>query len=280
MSDSLADLEERKRQALRDLVDVEQQQETGELTPEVAADLRRRYEAEAAEALSAIAARSKVVDAAQDTVGASPIAARPRTPSGRQVTYAVGIATSVAAAVMVPKYVVDRPPGGFVTGNEVTQQTQELPSGSPSAPRNLASVTDAEMERVVEANPDVIGMRLALAGRYADKGRNDLAAVHYTKVLDRDPGNAEAQAHLGWMMLQLDRPQEGARLVDRALRTDPSLLDALWFQANIRLYGLNDAAGAVTTLNRMRARRDLTPSVGKQVEQLRAIAVRRSAGQR
>lgn len=274
----MADLEQRKRQALRDLVDVEQQQQAGELTPEVAADLRRRYEVEAAEALSAITARSQAVGAAQDIVEPSPTATRPRTPWGRRLTYAVGIAISVAAAVMVPKYVVERPPGGLVTGNEALQQKQA--SGSPTAPRNLASVTDAEMEKVVEANPDVIEMRLALAGRYADKGRNDLAAVHYSKVLDRDPGNAEAQAHLGWMMLQLDRPQEGARLVDRALRTDPSLLDALWFQANIRLYGLDDAAGAVTTLDRMRARRDLTPLVAKQVEQLRAIAVRRSGGRR
>ncbi len=277
----MVDLEQRRDQALRDLLDVEQQLQQGELTPGAAADLRHRYEVEAATAISAIAARSKVGDGAQDaTPGSSTTAARPRRPTGRLILYAVGIAASVAVAVMVPTFVVNRPPAGLVTGIEVTQQDQASPNETPSAPRDLASVSDAEMERIVEANPDVIGMRLALAGRYAAKGRIDLAVVHYTKVLEQEPANPEAQAHLGWLMLQVDRPQEAARLVDQALRTDPTLLDALWFRANIRLYGLGDAAGAVAALDTMRARPDLTPTVRDQVEKLRSTALNAAKGGR
>ncbi len=281
MTDPLVELERRRDHALRDLVDLERQVEAGELTADVAADLQQRYEAEAATAIAAITARGSVIDDGRDASGdVSPTGVRPRRPTGRQVLYGVGLAVAVAVVVLVPRYTMDRPPAGLVTGNEATQRPEPASSGTSSTPRDLGSVTDAEMEKVIAANPDVVGMRLALAGRYANEGRYDLAVVHYTTVLEKDPGNAEAQAHLGWISLKVDRPQAAARLVDNALRSDPSLLDALWFQANVRLYGLRDPRGAVATLDKMRARGDLTPQVRRQVDELRAIATDRLAGQR
>lgn len=280
MSDQLEEMMCRRDQALRDLLDLEAQVEAGELSPDVAADLRRRYEAEAASAIAALTSAPRLPAARKDdSEQPSATDARPHRPGARRAWYALVLAAAVAAVVMVPQYIVDRPSGGFVTGNEVRQQpagTQTPESSTMASPsRDLASVSDAELEKVVEANPDIIGMRLALAARYADKGRYDLAVVHYTTALEQDPDNAEAQAHLGWILLQLDRPREAARQVDRALGNNPKLLDALWFQANIRLYGLRDAEGAVETLDTMRARQDLTPQVRRQVEQLRSTALNR-----
>lgn len=266
---------ERRDQALRDLVDLERQVEAGELTPQVAHDLRQRYEATAAAALAAVAARgTDSASGAHDPPHseASPGAGPTRWQVPRRALYAFGLAAAAAAVVIVPKFVGDRPPNGYVTGNEAMQQpggTQMPASGS----KDLASVSDAEMEKVVEANPKVAGMRLALAGRYTREGRYDLATVHYTEVLKQDPNNAEAQAHMGWILLQLDRPKEAGRFVDAAVRNDPKLFDALWFQANIRLYGLRDPAGAIQTLDTMRARRDLTPGVRRQVVRLRKAAL-------
>lgn len=270
----LSNLVQRRDQALRDLVEIEQQLEAGEIDPAAAAELRKRYEIEAAGAIAALAARSRRAETT-DATGSTTMVIAPRTRrlTGRRILYAAGASAAVAAVVMVSTNVLSRPPGGFVTGNEVLQQGGGASSQSTATPRDLASVTEAEMEKVVEANPKVIDMRLALAGRYAAKGRNDLAAVHYSEVLAQDPDNPEAQAHLGWMMLQLDRPQEAARWVDRALRSEPSMLDALWFQANIRLYGLDDAAGALATIDKMRALRDITPVVRGQVEELRSAAL-------
>lgn len=283
MSEWHAELVRRRDQALRDLVDMDDQVSAGELAPQAAVDLRRRYEAEAASAIAALTLGANttvaVTDASEETSGSG---ARPRRPRARHVMYAFGMVAAAAAIIMVPKFAADRPPGGFVTGNEVREQPGgSSPPRDPASQRpSLASVSDAEMEKVVEANPDILGMRLALAERYVDKGRYDLAVVHYTTVLETDPDNAEAQAHLGWVMLQLDRPQEAAKLLDRAIASDSELLDALWFQANVRLYGLEDAEGALATLDKMRARQDLTPVVLRQVEQLRSTALDRLEGER
>lgn len=274
MTASRAELERRRDDALRDLVDLDRQFRAGELTAEAHQELRLRYEAEATGAIAGIAEQaSREQDGHGQEAQPTPRAVRGRRPTGRHVVYGVGLATVLAVVALLPKYLLDRPPTGLVTGNEVMQQSRTMPGQTPATPRNLAWVTDAEMEKVVEANPNVIGMRLALAERYADKGRYDLAVVHYTTVLRQSPDNAEAQAHLGWILLQLDRPRQAAELVDRAVRKDPSLIDALWFQANVRLYGLRDAEGAVATLDTMRARRDLAPQVRRQVEELRQTAL-------
>lgn len=271
MTDRSTRLRRRRDAALRDLLDLERQVAAGELTPDVAADLRRRYEAEAASAITASQSLDNVPPEVSEN-GAT-AAVRRRGPTGRQALYTFALVTASMAALMVPKFMAIRLGGGFVTGNEVTQQSQAEPSEASPTTRDLGSVTDMEMEKVIEANPNVIGMRLALAERYIAKGRYDLAVVHYTKVLEQDPQNAEAKAHLGWVMLMVDRPQDAARLVDAAVRSDPSLVDALWFQANVRLYGLRDTQGAVATLDTMRARRDLTPRVQRQVEMLRLVAL-------
>lgn len=264
---------ERRDQALRDLIDLERQVDAGELSPEVAGRLRQRYEVDAARTLAASAEAVPPGSGGHDPAAAEAAAAhdKSRRRLWRTALYAFGLAAVAAAVLLVPKFVGDRPANGFVTGNEVMNQPGM--KVTPTAGRDLASVSDAEMEKVVQANPNVIGMRLALAARYTEKSRYDLATVHYTTVLKQDPNNTEAQSHLGWILLQIGRPKEAAKYVDAALTTDPKLLDALWFRANIRLLGLRDAKGALTTLNQMRAHKDLSPQVRRQVQQLRAAAL-------
>lgn len=284
MTESTGRAAQRRDQAFRDLIEVDRQLADGELSAQDAARLRSRYEREAAAAIGAL---RRVPSGAEVEAAPAPAAEprdRPRRLSPRYALYGLGIVILLLAALTLPGSVLNRPPGGLVTGNEAVQAgpgSSLAPAPAPStSPRNLDTVSDAELEAVIAANPEIVGMRLALAQRYVDKDRYDLAVVHYTKVLALDPANAEAKGHLGWIMLQLDRPAEAARLVDEARTAGPELLDVMWFQANIRLYGLNDPRGALATLDIMQQRPDLTPVVRQQVAELRRVAAQRLAGPR
>lgn len=281
MNEERRDLEHRRDHALRDLVELDRQVRDGELSLDVETQLRRAYEHEAATAITELDRLTKPEDhnSAEDPTLAD------RIPRGRLhprwVLYGLGTLALASAGILLPNYILDRPDGGFVTGNEALQQPAEADDGTssrpPTAGRDLTKVTDQELEAVVEANPEVTGMRLALADRYNEKGRYDLAVVHYGKVLEEEPDNAEAQAGLGWLMLQLNEPVEAARLVDGALATDALSPEALWVKANIRLYGFDDAEGALEVLDTMSGLRDLSSEVRGQLEELRRVAAQQVA---
>lgn len=253
MSSDRNRLEQYRDQALLDLVDLADQVDQGEVPEPVAAELRARYESAAATAITAL--ESIPGD------GAAPVPPR-RGFRGRVVAYAAAAAVAVVAAVLLPGYVGQRPTGAAVTGNEVFQGAP-APTGA-----DLSQVSDAEMESVVAANPEIIAMRVALADRYLEAGKIDEAAGHYRRALDQNSQDPEAQAHYGWLLLYLDRPQEAADYVDRALAQAPDLADALWFKANIALYGLADPATAIDVLGRLAGRPDIGPTVQSQVDEL------------
>ncbi|OLT17528.1 hypothetical protein BJF80_16790 [Serinicoccus sp. CUA-874] len=133
------------------------------------------------------------------------------------------------------------------------------------------------MEQVVAANPDVVGMRLALAERYRDQGEFDNAVPHYREVLEREPGNAEALASLGWILFMLDDTVEASRFADQALEQDPTLPLGWWLQANVRLYGQDDPDGAMEALRRMQEL-PLEREVQSQAAALQQEARARAAG--
>ncbi|MBW0108835.1 tetratricopeptide repeat protein [Pseudonocardia sp. KRD-182] len=248
-------------QAVRDIVELDRQVACGEIGEADASALRAGYEARAAQSLGAL----DVTD--------PPAPAPLRAPRAWSLAYLLaGAVAVVAALVLLPASMIERPVGGFVTGNEAVQ-------GGASALDPAATVTDAQLEEVVAANPGVVGMRLALADRYVAQGDFGPAMRHYLDALRREPDNAEAHAHLGWLLLQIGQPQDAAESVDRALALDPSLDDALWFRANIALDGLDDPAAALASLAEL-GRRELSPAVRTQVEQLTATAQQRlgSAG--
>lgn len=275
------DLQRQRDEALRDLIDLERQVAEGEITPDDAATLRLQYESEAVSALRALehgAPRSGFSTDQEPPAGATAEQSA-RGVLSRRVLYAVGLATAVLAGVLVPQFIVDRPPGGYVTGNEVLQQTGEGASPGADSPatdsRDLSKVTNQQLEAVVNANPEVTGMRLALARRYTAASQFDLAVVHYTKVLEQEPKSAQAQAGLSWILLQLEQVEEATELAEQALANDPQLLEAMWVQANILLYGLGDPGAAIETLDQILARQDLQPQVRSQARQLRADALAR-----
>ena len=271
-------LRERLEQALRDGEDLADQVAAGELTGREAEPLRRRYERVAADTIAALDLRT---DRRDDEPAPEPeeSSSAPGTPRRRARAAVVGglLAAAVVCGSLValPAFVGDRPPGGYVTGNDMGGPAPA--TTARSAGRDLSTVTDAELARVVAANPDVIGMRVALADRYAAKGRYEQATTHYLAALKRDPGSAEAQAGLAWVLFQTGQADQALPLVDRALRTAPALPRALWTKANILLYARADPGGALDLLHRME-RTSLPPEVRKQVAALVAMAESRRSG--
>lgn len=269
MTDERERLEQERDQALRDLVDLERQVTAGEIPESVAAELHAEYSRVAASALARLevpAAPSRPPKRVTD-----------RRASGvRWAAYGLALTVAaLAAVVLLPGNLVERIAGGAVTGNEALGP---VAPGGGTAPRDLSTVTNQEMEDVIAANPEVIDMRLALAHRYLDSADYLSAARHYLVALRQQPDNVEAQSHYGWVLMQAGEPSQAMEYVDRSLSQDPQQIEALWFKANIALYGLSDPGTALSTVAQLQ-RADLTPEVRAQVDDLAGVARDQAAGQ-
>ena len=88
------------------------------------------------------------------------------------------------------------------------------------------------MEQVIAANPDVIGMRLALARRYFEAAEFSKALDHYFEILDREQ-NPEALANVGWMTYLSGEPSIALGYLAASLARQPDYLPAKWFISNV-----------------------------------------------
>jgi hypothetical protein len=70
------------------------------------------------------------------------------------------------------------------------------------------------------------------------------------------------------------------RYVEQALVQDPANVEALWFKANIALYGPSDPARALSVLAQLQQRAELTPEIREQVAGLVQIAQQQQSGDR
>ncbi len=108
------------------------------------------------------------------------------------------------------------------TGARATLPSAAFPAmRSPAGESTSAEVTDEELEQVVAENPEITGMRLALAERYFVAGEFDRAVDHYLVVLEQDPENVAALAAVGWMTHLSGSLRRGATYVERALAIEP-----------------------------------------------------------
>lgn len=220
-------LEEQRHQALVDLRHLEVQVTAGEIVPKVAARLRGRYEAAAADAMEAL-----------DHL-------EPATPTGRSGRrMLIGAGGFIVAAAIVTVTLVNsvepRRAGGFVTGGVAGDVLEE-------GPTDLSSVTNDELEQVVAANPEVLPMRLALARRYVEAGDFSAALPHYLFVLDRET-NPEALMYVGWMTYVSGDAETGVALLSRSLEVLPGDPLAQWFLSNALFYGTGEVEKAIPLL--------------------------------
>lgn len=235
VTSSRAAIEDARRVVAVDLAELDVQEAAGELGATEAARLRQSYLAE-----------QKVLAAAEPAVAAASTRSRGRTLVGAGILVVGAIALTIAVVVTVR----DRAPGDLITGGIANQEEG----------RDLSTVTNEEMEAVVAANPDVVPMRLALAGRYFDGGNFSDAVRHYLEVLDREQ-HPEALANVGWMAYLNGEIETGLAFVERSLAITDALPQAHWYVANIRYLGMQDANGAVVPLETLLAFDSIPPEV-------------------
>ncbi|MGI9642749.1 MAG: tetratricopeptide repeat protein [Acidimicrobiia bacterium] len=207
-----------------EIADLDVQVSAGDLDADTAATLRARYAAELT-ALEAATTETGATtsDTAPDTAANPQGRARPRI-SGRMLA---GAAVMGAAIVAIGVFAVASLDDG--TSGVAGVVSDALVEGGTT---DLSDISNEEMETVVAANPEVIGMRLALARRYFEEGSFDLALDHYFEVLDREQ-HPEALANVGWMTYLSQRPDVALGYLEAALERQPDYLPAQWFISNV-----------------------------------------------
>jgi tetratricopeptide (TPR) repeat protein len=232
-------LEEWRDRALEDLAALERSTAADLLDGDLVERLRRNSQAEVAAALEAL-----------DRVdGPRPAARWHRAP-----LVACALAALVGLVALAATAVGPRPAGGFVTGGVAADSDDA--AVDPARGRDLASVSNEDMEEVVRANPDVVPMRLALVERYLRAGDPEKARRHALRALERpldDAERARALKYLGWSTALVDRPAEGAALLEESLSLVPTDLDTMWFLGNVRLDAGGDPAGAAALFGQILA---------------------------
>jgi tetratricopeptide (TPR) repeat protein len=264
-------LVERRDLVNRDLEELEAQVEVGEIAPETADRLRAAYREE----LESLAARLRdtpdlapeAVEAATSKPGAAGDGGRTRRSPRAVVAWsllAIGALTvAIAFAARGPATEDDAPP---------------VASGPGDLTIDPATVSDEQLEAVVAANPEIIGMRVALANRYFEAEDYGAALDHYLYIAENatDPTQeSQALARIGWMAYVTDLPQEAEQYIQASLRVDPANAEATLFLGFVTLYGLGDAEAAVPQLETALELGGLSADV---VEQLEAALAEARAG--
>lgn len=243
-ADLPAALQERRSHALRDLEELSEQVAIGELDEATAAELRAGYEAELA---------------AVEREATQPEVAAPADPGGRSSRRAL-----IGALLLI---------GAFTVVIIVAAQVFRSDGGSSSQAEpdtgGMDAAALAELEEVVAAHPDVPGMRLALADLYFEQGDYGSAVDHYLTVLSGKM-TVEEESHtlgrIGWMAYSTGQVGAAVDYLNASLTADPNYSEGKLFLGMVRLYGLEDAAGAIPLLEEVLALPDLTSDVRSQVE--------------
>jgi tetratricopeptide (TPR) repeat protein len=140
--------------------------------------------------------------------------------------------------------------------------------------QDLSEVSNETMEAVIASNldnPQIDGMRLALAERYFQSGDYKSAFPHYLAVAESDTASADevvaALVRLGWMVWDGNAEADAAiNLFDQALEVDPGSSTAKYLKAEVLWCGLDDTTQAATLFRDVLADPNLSPDARVQVE--------------
>ena len=163
------------------------------------------------------------------------------------------------------------------------QAGDDLLSGIAGGEVDPDSISNETLEAVIAANldnPDIGGMRLALANRYFEERNYQNAFPHYQEILDGNPTPLQAAAaytRLGWMVYDGNGEVDlGLSLIDNALEIAPGDPFALYLKGRVLWCGRDDTEGAAGIFNEVLASSSLDDPVLQQVEDDLAAA---SAGE-
>lgn len=142
------------------------------------------------------------------------------------------------------------------------------------AQQDLDDVSNETLEAVVAANaddPQIDGMRLALAERYYEEGDYRAAFPHYLEIAGSgqatDSQAVTALIRLGWMAWDGNAEAEAAiGLFDQALAIDASSSTAKYLKGQVLWCGNGDNASAVVLFEEVLSDPDLGDEAREQVD--------------
>lgn len=237
--DAREQLTERKRQALRALRELMFEHDAGHVSDDDYAELRARYEAEAAEVLAEL-----------DRLGAPPApAARQVEPSPPAAAPARGWRHPVAIAVGAVALVVF----GIGLGVGIVRYTEPDATASMAVPGPLASLPpasggeDGGQGAPRPVPPAMLQGMLQAARSSLFEGRYGEAIAAYQAVLKRDPRNVDAMTHLGLIVALGGHTDAALETFDRALGIDPGYAPALLYRGQVLYENRRDVPGAIAS---------------------------------
>ena len=236
---------------LRSLDDLDAEHAEGNIDDETYERLKLDYTARAARVLHQLDG---------DAVASEP---KPPPKTGRRVFVGLSVvAFAVAASVALAYGLGARLPGQTITGQQVTTKEQQA-----GADRGLQ-----KLQAAVKANPNDPQAHLALAR--ALMGNQDVpdALTEFSEAARLDPKNPEPFTYSGWLIRLQGFPDDGLKLLDKAIEVDPQYADARAFKGIILLRDKQDPEGAIAQFQRYLVRAPDSP-LAAQVRTLLAQAV-------
>jgi cytochrome c-type biogenesis protein CcmH len=135
------------------------------------------------------------------------------------------------------------------------------------------AISNETMEAVIASNlgnPEISGMRLALANRYFEEGDYQKAFPHYQAVIEDAPTDSQAAAaytRLGWMVYDGNGEVDLAlSLIDQALGVVPDDAFATYLKGRVVWCGREDPAGAAELFSQVLIGSGLDDQVRSRVE--------------
>lgn len=255
MIDERARLEEHRDLAQRDLLELEEQVELGEVDTARAEALRADYQREIDEA-------NGILLGGFDSAGSEPEGApirREGQPRRYLVVTLLVMAVLTVAILMAGRAVI--PDGGGSTTEDFLADP--------------GSITNDQLEEVVAANPEINAMRMALADRYFDARQFGAALDHYLFLAENKPAPSEesrALSRIGWMAYITGEPELADQYVRTGIDLDATNVEAKLFLGFVTLYGLGNPVEAIPLLEEIAALPDLPLNILTQVEDALAEA--------
>lgn len=237
--DAREQLLEQKRQALRALRELEFEHEAGHVSDDDYAELRARYEAEAAQILTELDRLDGTAPAPSRSRAAAPVETARRGfrhPLALAAAAVALVVFGVALGVGIVRYSEPEAGAGMTGGGPMTAMPPAPEAGTPAAGGAPRTVT-----------PEILHGMLQAARASLGEGRYGEAIAAYQAVLKRDPKNVDAMTHLGLIVAIGGHADSALETFDKALGIDPNYAPALLFRGQVLYESKRDARGAIAS---------------------------------
>lgn len=249
--DAREQLVEQKRRVLRTLRELAFEHDAGHISDDDYADLRTRYEAEAAAILSELD-RLGAPRATPEPARKEGDAVAPRQSLGWRHPFAIAasgvglLAFGVAIGVGVVRYTEpDRQMGPLPGSRPLASLDAPGPMGAGPTPMSPPPGGGGGSGAPRPVSPEMLKGMLQAARSSLFEGRYGEAIAAYQAVIKRDPRNVDAMTHLGLIVAIGGHADSALESFDKALAIDPSYSPALLYRGQVLYEVKGDAPAAI-----------------------------------